>query len=303
MNWRRIRRIIATLLLMTAICLVGLSWFIGGQLVAPANRTVGPPPADLSATATTLDSESGSQIATWYIPARNVDTKATVILLHGVRGDRRSMLGHARLLHEAGYTVVLIDLQAHGESPGEHITVGWLESHDVRAAVNFARRQNPDHRIGIIGRSLGGAATLLASPIEMDALVLEAVYPTITEAVQNRVAMRAGVASRILTPALLCQLRPRLGISVDDLRPIDHIDTFDCPVLIAAGKKDLHTTLSETERLFAAANPSKQLVVFPNAAHVDLLKHNETLYRDEILKFLDAHLQTDDRRSDESSVE
>lgn len=293
MNWRRIRRVLAVLLLMALLCFIGLSWYIGGQLVAPANRTVGPPPTDLPVTTTTLNSESGSRIATWYIPAHDPDngTNATVILLHGIRGDRRSMLGHARLLHNSGYAVVLIDMQAHGESPGERITVGWLESHDVRATVEFARQQNPNHRVGIIGRSLGGAATLFAASIDVDALVLEAVYPTIAEAVENRVAMRAGVASRVLTPALLCQLNPRLGTSVADLRPIDHIDEFACPVLIAGGEKDLHTTLSETERLFDAANQPKKLVVFPDAEHVDLLNHNKSLYRNEVLTYLDTHLK------------
>jgi fermentation-respiration switch protein FrsA (DUF1100 family) len=249
---------------------------------------VGPSPVDLPVLSTTLSSDSGSRIATWYVPAE--ESHATVVLIHSFRGDRRSMLGRARLFRQAGYAVVLVDLQAHGESPGDRITIGLLERHDVRAAVSFARARNPDHRIGVVACSLGGAAVLFASPLDIDAAVLESVYPTISEAVHNRVAARVGRLSHVLAPTLLCQLPLRLGISADDLCPIDHIAAIGCPVLLAAGDADRHTTLAETQRIFAAAMQPKQLVVFRGAAHVDLLAFNTEHYKDEILPFFAAHL-------------
>ena len=55
------------------------------------------------------------------------------------------------------------DSRAHGESGGERITFGYLESLDARAILGFLRRQMPGERVGMIGVSLGGAATT-ASP-------------------------------------------------------------------------------------------------------------------------------------------
>jgi len=201
------------------------------------------------------------------------------------------MLGRARLLNEAGYCVVLMDMQAHGESSGDMITFGFLEGHDVRAAVDYAKWMEPTHRIGIVAWSLGGAATLLHSPLGIDAAVLEAVYSSLEEAVSNRVAMRFGLLAHILTPALLFQLPLRLDLSASDLRPIDHIRELGCPVLIAVGELDQHTTLAETERLFGAALLPKQLVVFEGAEHVDLLEHDAEKYSNAVLPFLDTHLR------------
>lgn len=133
-------------------------------------------------------------------------------------------------------------------------------------------------------------ATLLASPLELDALVIDSVYPTITEAIHNRIAMRVGVLSRVLTPMLLWQLPFRAGISLRDLRPIDQIPNVGCPLLISCGDHDQHTTLAETRRMFAAAKEPKQLVIFPSAAHVDLLEFDSERYRREILAFLEEHL-------------
>lgn len=66
------------------------------------------------------------------------------------------MLDRARWLHDEGYSSLLIDLQAHGESTGNHITGGYLEKHDVASAVKFARNRHPTESIGVIGVSLGG---------------------------------------------------------------------------------------------------------------------------------------------------
>jgi len=63
-------------------------------------------------------------------------------------------------------------------------------------------------------------------PLEADALVLESVYPDIDAALANR--LRAGlgrVAGPLLTPLLVpvfkLLLPPILGVTPDELRPID----------------------------------------------------------------------------------
>jgi uncharacterized protein len=284
MKWRTIRRWLAFVCALALIALLVTAWIVGGALVAPANRTVYLPRSDLPIVATTLPSASGSTLATWYIPAEHAH--ATIILLHAIHGDRRAMWGRAMLFHQAGYGIVMVDLQAHGESPGEHITLGCLERHDVRAAVDFARRMNPRHRIGIVGCSLGGAAALLASPLDIDAAVLESVYPTVSEAVHDRIAIRVGPFAYVLSPLLLWQLPLRMGVYPSDLRPIDHIGHAGCPVLVAGGDLDQHTTLGETQGLFAAAKSPKKLVIFRGAAHVDLLDYDPQRYENEVLPFL-----------------
>ncbi len=288
MNWRKLRRWVAIVLCVGLIVLLLSSWFVGSELVASANRSVEAAPVEFPVVESTIQSDSGSKIATWFVQAEN--STATIILLHPIRADRRSMLGRAKLFFASGYSIVMIDLQAHGESPGENITLGYLERHDVRAAIAYARKLNPKHRIGIVGCSLGGAAAVLGSPLGVDAMVLESVYPTISEAIHNRISMRLGPLSYVLTPLLLCQIQPRLGISPSELRPIDRIAQVQCPVLFAGGDLDQRTTLSETQRLFDAATAPKQLVIFAGAAHTDLLAYNSDLYRDKILGFLNGTL-------------
>lgn len=268
-------------------------WVVASQLVAARPQAIESPPADLPAESIVLHSESGSEVAGWHIPVDS--SRGVVVLLHGIRGSRLSMLDRARMLHGEGYSVVMIDLQAHGESSGTQITIGHLEKHDARAAVEFARNRHPNESIGVIGVSLGGASALLASPLGIDALVIESVYPDIESAINNRVAARLGPLSTIPASLLLMQLEPRLGIEKSQLRPIDHVSAIGCPVLVISGTEDLHTTAAETKRLFEAAREPKELWLVGGAAHVDLLTESPAEYQSRVKKFFGRNLQA--RRS------
>ncbi len=247
------------------------SWFAGSALIAPANEAIGGLPSDLVESSIQFPSELGAVIHGWFIPGKK--GAGAVVLMHGVRANRVSMLERARFLSLAGYSVLLFDFQSHGESSGKRITFGYLESSDARAAVSFLRANALGKRVGVIGVSMGGAAALLTSPpLEADAMVLEMVYPTIDQAVSDRLSVRFGNWSRVFTQLLTWQLRPRLGISANALRPIDRVGSIRIPKLFIAGAEDQYTTLEESRQVFAAASEPKALWVVSGAKHEDLCR-------------------------------
>jgi fermentation-respiration switch protein FrsA (DUF1100 family) len=150
--------------------------------------------------------------------------------------------------------------------------------------------------------SLGGAASLLGfTPLPVDALVLEAVYPTIDAAVANRIAVVLGpIAGPVVAPPiarglarlLVLLLPPILGVEADALRPIDRIDEATAPILIAAGTADTRTTIGETRALFARAREPRQLWAVEGAGHVDLEAYAPEEYRRRVVGgFLAERLQ------------
>jgi fermentation-respiration switch protein FrsA (DUF1100 family) len=259
---------------------------VGGWMLArPVQTPIGNGPAELNVQPVTFLSDSGANVAAWWCPLP--DSRGTVLLLPGVRANRLSMVDRARFLRRAGYSTLLIDFQATGETKGDHITFGWKESRDVLAAVEFIRKMQPADHIGIIGSSLGGAATLLAyPPLKVDALILEAVYPTIKVATTNRLENYLGPIGRWFAPLLLKQLHVRIGVSADDLRPINHIADVSCPILLINGEKDRNTRPEDAQLLFSRARSPKQLWFVPNAGHVDLHKAATAEYESRVLAFL-----------------
>src|SRR6266571_3091926 len=220
-----------------AAAIVGVAgvFAIGWALAAPVQTHVGKPPEDLGARLVEFKSDSGATVHGWWCPTTT--SRGAVLLLPGIRANRLSMIDRARFLRRAGYSVLLIDFQATGETKGDHITFGWKESRDALAAVDFIHHVDPSARIAIIGSSLGGVAALLATPrLKVDALILESVYPTIEIATRNRMENYLGPIGRMFVSFFLMQLHRRIGVSPSQLHPIDDVAAVDCPVLIMSGE-------------------------------------------------------------------
>ena len=73
----------------------------GSVLTAPAPRPVGDPPAELAARKVQFQSQSGATIHGWFVPGKK--GAGAIILMHGVRANRLSMLTRARFLNQAGF--------------------------------------------------------------------------------------------------------------------------------------------------------------------------------------------------------
>ena len=113
-----IKSLIAVFLLFAAMS--SALWVEGSRLTASVNHTVGRAPADLGAEDVKFNGVRG-----WFVAAGG--EQRCVLLLHGVRSDRTSMVARARFLKKSGFASLLIDLQAHGETQGEKITFGFRE--------------------------------------------------------------------------------------------------------------------------------------------------------------------------------
>jgi len=277
--------------LLALLILAVLASFAAGEIFSrPARREIGVAPPDLRALSVQIPSTKGERVSGWF--ARGLPNRGAVLLLHGVHADRRQMIPRALWLQSIGYSVLLIDLPAHGESSGDRITFGLREGEGVRAALAYLRHELPGEPVGVIGVSLGAASTVLARlhPAP-EAVVLESMYPDITEAVEDRLAIRLGMPGRSIAPLLLVQIPLILGVRADALRPIDALPDLHAPVFLIAGSKDRHTRLEESERLFEAAAQPKQFWVVDGAAHVDLYDFDPPAYKARVLPFLERYLQ------------
>lgn len=282
------RILLITLLLALGVVVISLA--AGEWLTRPARAALGAPPPGVPGEALRIPYGDGQQVSGWFLPGRT--DEGAVLLLHGVRGSRLQMLERARWLQREGIGCLLIDLPSHGESSGDRISFGRREALGVQAALGWLRGRLPGEKLGGIGVSLGGASLLFADrQPELDALVLESVYPTITDAVQDRLTNRLGPAGAWAAPLLLLQIPLRLGLGVHELRPIEAIRSVRAPLLVASGTEDRSTRWVETEQLFNAAPEPKQLWAVPGAGHEDLRDFDRQAYEARLLPWLQSHLR------------
>jgi fermentation-respiration switch protein FrsA (DUF1100 family) len=274
--------------------LAGVASQWGCVLARPARADIGLPLDAGDMSEVTFPSRSGSTLRAWFVPGR--PGSGAVLLLHGVGSNRTSMLGRVRFLHARGYTVLAPDFQAHGESPGEHVTYGLRESLDAAAAVEFLRRAAPDERLGVIGVSMGGAAALVGpTPLDVDAMVLESVYPTFRLAVADRLKVWLGPFGLLgppLAPVLINLVGPMIGVHEDSLRPIERIASVREPVLVLAGSNDPYTPLREALALFDKIRAPKRFWEVAGAGHEDLHAFAPVEYERIVGSFLEEQLSS-----------
>lgn len=256
-------------------------WAAGSYLSKPVNQAVKMP----------VEFESVIFNGTHGSFLKSESNSICALLMHGVRSNRTSMINRSYFLKEIGISTLLIDLQAHGETPGKKITFGIRESVDAANGVNFLRDIKVCGKIVAIGQSLGGASALLGDgPIRVDAFILESVYPTIEDAVRDRLEMRLGKIGSFAAPLLYLQIPLRINASLSELQPIEALKKVNVPVFIISGSNDQHTKAEETERMFEAANERKELWLVDGAVHEDLLSYSPKEYKAKISSFIKQSL-------------
>jgi fermentation-respiration switch protein FrsA (DUF1100 family) len=288
---RKRRCVMMILSIFVALTVTSLGvWGLGSLLTSRHGRAIGPLPTYLHGQTVCFHADPDETLSGWFLPGHA--GRGGVILFHGVYGSRLDMIGRAQFLNAAGYAVLLFDFRACGESSGTSSTFGFLETKDVRAALIVMQKLAPGEALAAIATSLGAAAVVLAGPQPgLRAVVLESMYPTLHQAIKNRIIHRVGSWAGFLTPLLECQLTPRLGFSADDLRPIDGVAGFGVPILIIAGGQDPLTPLAESMAIYDRAHQPKELWVIPDAAHVDFHALARTEYERRILDYLGTRLR------------
>ncbi len=271
--------------------LIGLliSWIAGDVMVRGHRISV--PAAPMPARSFTLRASDGVILAATYWPGARADAPA-VLLLHGVDGSRASVARNAAWLAQQGYAAMAIDFRGHGQSEIADRSFGWNEGRDAHAAFAWLKRQQHGAPVALIGYSMGGAASLLGplGPVPADAMILQAVYPDIRDAIRHRIATRLGEPlGYAMEPLLSFQARLRFGVWPSAIAPIDAIRSYKGPVMVIGGMRDLSTPPDESRALFAAAPGKRALWMLPIGGHASASSsRTDDAYRARILAFLHA---------------
>ena len=221
----------------------------------------------------TMQAFDGAMLHAWYVRPANSSSGA-VLLLHGVSDTREGMIGFAQLFVQHGYTVLLPDSRAHGESGGTIATYGIRERDDVgRWARWLANREGRSCVFGF-GESMG--AGLILQSLDSGpfcAVVAESGFATFRQASYDRVAgvlkIPLWMSRTVMAPAIetgFLYARIRYGIWMGSVQPIEVVRRSRVPVLLIHGQADTNL-LPRESRMMAAANPDVVLWEVPRAEH------------------------------------
>jgi pimeloyl-ACP methyl ester carboxylesterase len=238
-----------------------------------------------------LVGSDGVSLGGWYIPASNAGPEApTIVIAHGHGVNKSAVLSRAEVLH-ADYNLVLFDFRNHGQSEEAVSTVGLRERLDLAAVLGWLEAEKGPSSIGLLGVSMGGAASLMQARGDgrVDALVIESTHATLANAVGARLARQGYPLSLPGAWAILLGGLVRSGDDMSAADPVQAIEDYgERPLLIIAGGQDDTLGASDADDLLAAARAGGADVdqhVCAEAGHAASLEECPDDYRDWVLGF------------------
>jgi dipeptidyl aminopeptidase/acylaminoacyl peptidase len=239
--------------------------------------------------------EDGLQIAAWYLP--NETSDKAIIIVHGRKASKQAaatgtIVAFETELQKAGYTVLAIDLRAHGDSDGDRFSFGVYERRDVLGAVDFLKEQGFESgKIGVVGISLGGAAVneAMAESEDIGAVVTEGTFGDFEPIIYEQWENESGLPNFFL-PGVFLMNRILFGYSLADVHPAEEIaNASPRPMLVIHCTEDDTVNINQSEILLEAA-PHAESWIQDNCEHGELHRDYPEEYCDRVIAFFDENL-------------
>ena len=240
---------------------------------------------DSAYTNITLKTKEGLTLAGWSI--RVPHAKGSIALFHGHGSEKSANLSQSNTFNEMGYSTLLIDFRAHGQSEGNTCTIGYREAEDVKLAYDYLKNNGEKH-ILLYGISLGAATVTKAIAdydLTPDKVILEMPFGSLPATVEGKMRM-AGLPAEPIGGLLTFWGGSINGFWAFDMKPKEFVKKIKCPVLVQWGKKDRGVTETEINELFKNISSSKKLVVYENSGHENLCENEPDKWEDTIEEFL-----------------
>jgi len=230
-----------------------------------------------------VKSRDGLELAGWWIPGGR--ERKAALLVHGLHASKGSpyVLPALPAYAGLGYNVLLIDLRAHGESPGERTTLGIAETRDVLGGLDWlAQRGFPRQAVVLHGWSMGAATVLMVAAEEpVRAVVADSGYARLSYLLRQRVGglLYPGVslAARLILKADPAKAAPEEAAA--------RLRAAGLPLYLLHGEADRTVPFDNAQRI-RQRYPEAKFWALPGFPHVAAWRHPE--YGARLRAFLDG---------------
>lgn len=188
-----------------------------------------------------ITSYDGLTLSARLVPAE-CEQVGIILMMHGFRSNPINDFSLAvSVFCERGFSCVLPDQRAHGESGGKYICFGTKEKYDVKSWCEFLSEEYPGVPVILDGISMGATSVLMASslslPENVKGIIADCGFTSPIEIWKCVTAARYGISPFpfVYTTGLAAALISRFNIRESTVKMLEK-NTL--PILFAHGKAD-----------------------------------------------------------------
>jgi pimeloyl-ACP methyl ester carboxylesterase len=260
-------------------------------LYPPVPRDLdGAPDLDAAARRVRIPLAPGDDLDGWVLegPRRTV-----VVIFHGHGRDHARAWRYGDFLHRAGYDVLAVDFRSSRATRRAPTTLGATEIADAEATLAWVRAEARfrDHRIALLGESLGGSVALVlaARHHEVVAVVADCPFASGTRALEDTFAWWTKLPGPPIAAVARGLARALTGRDPGALDVVAAADSLrGTPLLLIHSEGDDRMRPAQVEDVWRAAGGKDERWLVPGG-HNEGWQRSRAEYERRVLAFLARH--------------
>lgn len=252
-------------------------------------------------------SRDGLRLVSHIIEAEN--PRAVIILMHGFHSNGIHDFSLAlEFYHKLGFTLIVPDQRAHGESEGKYITYGVKEKEDCALWAKYSAKRYPGLPIILDGLSMGASTVMLATgedlPPEVCGVIADCGYTTPMAIFRHFILHNFKFEPSLVLPVANRIAKKRAGVDLARCSVPKVLANNKIPLFIAHGEADTFVPPKMSDiNIAAAKNCEVTVIKVPGANHGESFLIAKEQYAEMVTEFIDKCIKQYEERVNSTSAE
>ncbi|MDR3314015.1 MAG: alpha/beta hydrolase [Oscillospiraceae bacterium] len=240
-------------------------------------------------------SRDGLKLNGWFFENPS-PSHSYVIYMHGHGMKAADFFVFTLPFIEQGFSMLLPDARAHGESGGRYRGMGWLDCPDLLDWVDAILARDPQAEIMLSGISMGGNTVLnaagVALPPQVKCIVSDCPFTSVHDEIETVLRDMFPVPVGALAKSMGRLVQKKAGFSVTEASTLEQVKKATLPLLIFHGEDDDFVPFAFGKAIHAAAaSAEKQFYPVPGATHGESAIRDYEGYLRTMFDFARRHME------------
>ena len=174
---------------------------------------------------------------------RPADVMPCVIYIHANSSSRVEGINNKKYLLKNDINICTFDFEGSGYSEGEYISLGYHEKYQVKNVVDFVEKYPGVGEIGLWGRSMGAATTLIYASMDkrIKAVVVDSPFSDFRRVAKEMCLAQISIPGFLIEGAISIigkSVFKKNGMKINEIKAIDAVKNCNIPVIFIHAKDD-----------------------------------------------------------------